>query len=110
VRRGFWFAAGVASGVYGVFKVKRAVEAFTPDGIAARVASIRRGAEVFADEVATAAREREAELLSELRSHPADDRLLPAAEPRAIPGPRTSPREHTRPRVRTRESVTDGHR
>jgi hypothetical protein len=115
VSRAFWFAAGVASGVYGVFKVKRTVEIFTPDGIGARVAALRRGAQVFADEVTGAAREREAELLSELRASGDDDRRLPAAEPVAISAPR-----HARPtqaptipmteQTRTRESVTDGHR
>jgi hypothetical protein len=115
VSRTFWFAAGIASGVYGVFKVKRTVEIFTPDGIGARVAAMRRGAQVFADEVRGAAREREAELLSELRASAVDARLLPAGDPVAIPAPR-----HARPtlttttpmteQTRTRESVTDGHR
>jgi hypothetical protein len=106
VSRAFWYAAGVASGVYGVFKVKRAVEIFTPDGIGARVAALRRGAQVFADEVAGAAQERETELLSELHTSATHDRMLPGTDPVAIPAPRTSPPRHTR----TRESVTDGHR
>jgi hypothetical protein len=111
VSRAFWFAAGVASGVYGVFKVKRTVEILTPDGIGARVAAVRRGARVFADEVTVAARERESELLAELRATAAGDRLLSAAEPAAITEPRhragtTSANGH----VDTRESITDGHR
>jgi hypothetical protein len=118
VSRGLWFAVGVASGVYGVFKVRRAVDAVTPDGVRARVASLRKGARVFADEVAAAARAREAELLSELRAGARDDRMLPEAEPPAIPGPRAAAleppsavdhpaRTPARPK---RESVTDGHR
>jgi hypothetical protein len=118
VSRAFWFAAGLASGVYGVFKVRRTVESFTPDGIGARVAAIRRGAQVFADEVAGAARERETELLAELRASGSDDRLLPAADPVAIPAPQHAARHAARPtsttpvreHVDTRESVTDGHR
>jgi hypothetical protein len=107
VSRSFWFAAGVASGVYGVFKVKRTVEILTPDGIGARVAALRRGVTVFADGVSAAARERETELLDELRANAPRDRFLPAgkssaARPRHA---RTIPHRH-----RTRESITDGHR
>jgi hypothetical protein len=108
VSRAFWFATGVASGVYGVFKVKRALETFTPDGIGARVAAVRLGAQLFADEVSTATRERETELLAELRSGPADERLLAGAEPAAIPAPRHVDRPTDR--HRSRESVIDGHR
>ena len=118
--RAFWFAAGVASGVYGVFKVRRTVEIFTPDGIGARVAAVRRGAQVFADEVAGAAREREVELMSEVRASASDDRLLAAADPVAVPAPRharpagslAGPTPMTEPNEQTRrgESVTDGHR
>jgi hypothetical protein len=120
VSRALWFAAGIASGVYGVFKVKRTIENFTPDGIGARVAAVRRGAQIFADEVSTAARERESELLAELRASGANERLLPAAEPPAIPAPRhvanptADPTHNPIPdptdRHRSRESVTDGHR
>jgi hypothetical protein len=125
VSRAFWFAAGIASGVYGVFKVKRTVEIFTPDGVGARIAAVRRGARVFADEVTVAAREREAELLAELRATTADDRLLSAAQPAAIAAPRhravsgaVADHAGRRPAslnanpdiVDTRESVTDGHR
>jgi hypothetical protein len=124
VSRTFWFAAGIASGVYGVFKVKRTIEHFTPDGVGARVAAVRRGAQVFAGEVSTAARERESELLAELRASTADDRLLPAAEAPAIAAagheatqtadldadPLTDPMSDPTDRYRTRESVTDGHR
>jgi hypothetical protein len=124
VSRAFWFAAGIASGVYGVFKVKRTIENFTPDGIGARVAAVRRGARVFADEVSTAARERERELLADLRAGAPGDRLLPAAEP-AVPAPRhAAPIEsadrhrrndsthsnHSNHSEESEESVTDGHR
>jgi hypothetical protein len=111
VRRAFWFATGVASGVYSVFKVRRTLENFTPDGIRARVSAVRRGAQVFADEVASAAREREADLLAELRANASAERLLEAAEAPAIPAPR-----HAAPAIEpsaeqpTRESVIDGHR
>jgi hypothetical protein len=123
VSRAFWYAAGIASGVYGVFKVKRTIENFTPDGIGARVAAVRRGAQLFADEVSTATREREAELLAELRASAANERLLPAAEPPAIPAPRHAAKPTAEPTASPttdpitdptdryrRESVTDGHR
>ena len=118
--RAFWFAAGVASGVYGVFKVKRTVEIFTPDGIGARVAALRRGAQVFAAEVAGAAHEREVELMRELRASASDDRLLAAADPVAIPAPRharpagslagQTPMTELNEQTRRGESVTDGNR
>jgi Family of unknown function (DUF6167) len=108
VSRAIWFAAGLASGVYGVFKIKRTIENLTPVGIGARVAAVRRGAQVFADEVSAAARERETELLAELRASAANDRLLPAAEAPAIPAPRRAARPTDR--HSTRESVTDGNR
>ena len=56
MNRAFWFAAGAASGVYGMVKVKRALEIFTPDGVGARVAAVAAGARMFADEVGGCAR------------------------------------------------------
>ena len=58
--RTFWFAAGAASGVYALVKAKRTAQNFTPDGVAARVASLRAGARLFAADVATGMAEREA--------------------------------------------------
>jgi hypothetical protein len=111
VRRAFWFAAGAASGVYGVFKVKRTLEIFTPDGVRARVAAARRGAQVFADAVAAAAREREADLLAELRESAPAQNLLEVGRPRSIAPPRhaASTRQPNN-KPHKRESVTDGHR
>jgi hypothetical protein len=113
VRRTFWFVSGLVSGVYGVFKVRRVIENFTPDGIGARVAAARRGIQVFAGEVATAAREREADLLAELRANAAERPRLEAADRAAIPAPRpaaptSAPTQTTS--SHTEESVTDGHR
>jgi hypothetical protein len=52
MRRGFWFAAGAASGVYGMVRVRRLVEAVTPDGMRDRVGALVLGARLFRDEVA----------------------------------------------------------
>jgi uncharacterized protein DUF6167 len=65
--RALWFAAGAASGVYTLYKAKRAAHNFTPDGIGARVAALTLGARMFANEVSTGMAERESELRTELR-------------------------------------------
>ncbi|MGH3446398.1 MAG: DUF6167 family protein [Nocardioidaceae bacterium] len=87
--RVLWFAAGAASGVYGLLKAKRTAWNFTPDGVGARVAAVTASARLFADEVSNGMAEREAELREQLR--------LPAAageqgEQRAIERRRT--KEH----------------
>jgi hypothetical protein len=115
VSRAFWFAAGIASGVYGVFKVKRTAANFTPDGVGARVAALRYGARVFADEVSTAAHERETELLGQLRADAAGNRVLSAAAvaPRHLAPadrPAADDTDDTDDTDHSRESVTDGHR
>jgi len=85
VRRGLWFAAGAASGVYAMVKVRRVVEVFTPDGIGARVAAARAGARQFTATVNEAAHEREIDLLAELRAGAARHRQLEAAPARSAP-------------------------
>lgn len=64
--RVFWFAAGAASGVYGLVKVKRTAQNFTPDGVAARLAAWNLGAQLFKDEVIAGMSEREQELRQQL--------------------------------------------
>ena len=76
--RTFWFAAGAASGVYALLKARRTAQHFTPDGVAARVASLRTGARLFAADVSTGMAEREAQLRREL--------ALPAAQSAAAAG------------------------
>ena len=60
--RGLWFLAGAGAGVYGVFRGRRAAEAFTADGLHDRVNALFLGARMFRDEVAQGAAERETEL------------------------------------------------
>ena len=66
IRTGVVFSAGVAAGVYGVVKVRRVAEAFTPEGLRDRLAGLGVGAHLFADEVRTGMGERETELRQRL--------------------------------------------
>ncbi|KAA1424142.1 DUF6167 family protein [Nocardioides antri] len=50
MRRGFWFAAGAAAGVYGVVKARRVAEAFTVDGMRDRASAASVGARMFRQE------------------------------------------------------------
>lgn len=52
MKAGIWFTAGAAAGVYGMVKVRRLAEAFTPDGMRDRVGAAFVGARMFRDEVA----------------------------------------------------------
>ncbi|MCL2542231.1 MAG: DUF6167 family protein [Nocardioidaceae bacterium] len=52
MRRGFWFGAGVAAGVYGMVRARRVAEAFTPDGMRDRVKAAGLGARMLRDEMA----------------------------------------------------------
>lgn len=65
-----WFAAGAATGVYGIFRAKRAVRQLTPDGIAARAAAVGAGLKVFTSEVAAGMAEREDQLRDQLALAP----------------------------------------
>jgi hypothetical protein len=71
-----WFMAGSAAGMYALAKARRTVQAFTPDGIGARVAALGAGARVFVDQVAEGMAEREQQLLAQLELPPADRPLL----------------------------------
>ena len=50
MRRGFWFAAGAAAGVYGMVKARRVAEAFTADGVRDRASAASVGARMFREE------------------------------------------------------------
>lgn len=52
MRRGFWFAAGAAAGVYGMVRARRVAEALTVDGLRDRVGAAVVGARMFRDELA----------------------------------------------------------
>ncbi|MDQ3094525.1 MAG: DUF6167 family protein [Actinomycetota bacterium] len=65
--RALWFAAGAASGVYGLVKARRTAQAFTPDGVGARVAAYQVGVRAFGAEVRAGMVERETQLRDQLR-------------------------------------------
>ncbi|HYG94428.1 MAG TPA: DUF6167 family protein [Nocardioides sp.] len=62
MRRGFWFTAGAATGVYGLVKVRRLVETFTPDGMRDRVGAAFVGARMFREELARGMTDAETDL------------------------------------------------
>lgn len=64
--RGLWFAAGASAGVYVMVKARRAVEAFTPEGVRDRMAGLGLGAHLFAEEVRAGMGEKETELRERL--------------------------------------------
>ena len=68
MRRGFWFVAGAASGVYVLTRARRAAEALTPEGLRDRWAALSVGAQLFGDEVRTEMAVRENDLRSRLAS------------------------------------------
>ena len=71
-----WFAAGAATGVYGLIKARRTAQAFTPDGVGARVAAWQAGARVFGDEVRAGMTERETQLREQLRFEGGTARMI----------------------------------
>lgn len=81
--RAVWFVAGAASGVYGLVKARRVAQAFTPDGVAARVAAWQAGARAFGSEVRAGMPERETELHAQLRPPASPARQLAAGQGRA---------------------------
>lgn len=65
IRSGVVFGAGVAAGVYGMVKVRRLAEAFTPDGMRDRIGAAVLGARLLRDEVAQG----QADAETRLREH-----------------------------------------
>ncbi len=72
-----WFAAGAATGVYGLVRAKRLAGNVTPDGIAARAAAFGLAMRLFTDEVSAGMAEREAQLRQQID----DSRHIEAAPP-----------------------------
>ena len=64
--RTFWFVAGAATSAYAIVKVRRAAEAFTPDGMRDRLAGLSRGAQLFGDELRSEMTSKETELRERL--------------------------------------------
>jgi hypothetical protein len=66
MRRGFWFFAGAGAGVYAAFRVRRTMEAFTPEGMRDRLAGLAHGARLLGEDVSAAMSEKETELRERL--------------------------------------------
>lgn len=66
MRRGLWFVAGAGTAVYAMVRGRRAVEAFTVDGLKDRVGALEVGARLFRDEVAQGKADKESELRERL--------------------------------------------
>ncbi len=66
MKRIFWLGVGAAIGVAAVRKVTRTAESFTPKGLAGSFAGLGDVAREFADDVRSAMREREHELMDAL--------------------------------------------
>lgn len=75
MRRGLYFLAGTAAGVYASTKARRAAEALTVDGIHDRLTGWFAGARVLRAEARTGMQEKEAELTARLEA--GADRALP---------------------------------
>lgn len=84
MNRGAWFAAGAGIGVYAVVRARRVAEAFTPDGARDRLAGLRLGARMLAEEFSAGAGEKEDELRERLGLAPHG---LPELEARPAPPP-----------------------
>lgn len=68
MRAGVWFTAGAAAGVYGMVRVRRLAEAFTPDGMRDRIGAAVVGARLLRDEVAQGQAEAETRLRERYRA------------------------------------------
>lgn len=90
MRRGLWFSAGIAAGVYGTFRARRAAEAFTADGIGDRMKAATLGARMFRDELAQGVADAEIDLRHRYG--------LPSLDegPRALEAPSAAPTSQPR--------------
>ncbi len=68
VGRGVWFAAGAATGVYAMVKVRRVAEAFTADGMKDRINAMTVGARMFREEMAHGTADAETDLRDRYRA------------------------------------------
>jgi hypothetical protein len=66
VTRTVWFVAGAGVGVYAMTRARRAVEAFTPEGLADRLAGLTLGLRLFGAEVKAGMAEKENEVRERL--------------------------------------------
>ena len=89
MRRGFWFAAGAAAGVYGMVKARRVAEAFTADGVRDRASAASVGARMFREEFHQGRIDSEADLRHRIEVAAARQRELTSGARPAIEGSET---------------------
>lgn len=66
MRRGLWFLAGTAAGVYTSVRARRAAESLTVDGVHDRLQGLFAGARVLREEVAVGRAEKVTDLRTRL--------------------------------------------
>ena len=89
--RSAWFVAGAAAGAYGVVKIRRIAEAFTPDGMRDRIGAAFVGARMLREEVAHGQAEAEIRLRERYGGAHAGPPELGRAP--STPSPETAPIE-----------------
>lgn len=70
MRRGLWFLAGTAAGVWTSVRVRRTAESLTVEGLHDRLQGVFAGARVLRDEVAAGREEKETELRARIAAMP----------------------------------------
>jgi hypothetical protein len=85
MRRGLWFLAGTAAGVYSTVRARRTAESLSTDGIHDRLHGWVAGARVLRDEVATGKAAKETDLRARLTLVP-DENDNPGDTPEITTG------------------------
>lgn len=89
MRRGLWFVAGAAAGVYGMVKARRVAEAFTADGLRDRASAANLGARLLREEFQQGMADSEVDLRRRYEIAAARHRELASGDPAAIERPDT---------------------
>ncbi|MDF9717682.1 hypothetical protein INN71_07455 [Nocardioides sp. ChNu-153] len=92
MRGGIWFVTGAGAGLWAAVRARRAAEALTPDGARDRLAGLRVGARMLAEEFTAGAAEKDAELRERFGLVPHGlPELTPGARGATVPGSITAP-------------------
>ena len=81
IGRGLWFAAGAATGVYGMVKARRVKEAVTVDGLRDRAKAAALGARMLRSEIAQGQAEAEIGLRERYQLAATERRELESPQP-----------------------------
>lgn len=77
MKAGLWFVAGAGVGIYAMVRGRRAAEILTVDGLTDRLKGAQVGLQIFREEVAQGAADKETELREKLS-------LLPHGGPKEL--------------------------